>query len=249
MSTLVYDIYSVLWTDLRYLKRHWVRTVSTSLMSPVLYLIAFGWGLGRNIEVEGGSYLNFVIPGIVALTAMSVSFSGVGMKLNVDRLFYGSFDEFRMAPISPYALIIGKAMIGVVRGMISSLAFLVIGFIISPELRIDGLFILVKVITCFTFAFFGVYASFIARSHQDMSTISSLVLMPMTFLGGTFFSLGQVPDFLKVILYILPLTHTSNCLRAVTLAQEFPWISLIVITAYGIAFFIACMYSLKRISI
>ncbi len=59
------DIYSILWVDLRNLSHHWRSTVATSLIQPVLYLLAFGYGLGRGVTVDGVSYLAFVIPGIV----------------------------------------------------------------------------------------------------------------------------------------------------------------------------------------
>ena len=249
MVNMLTDTYSVWWTDLRFLRHHWLRTLVTSLVSPVLYLVAFGWGLGRGINVEGASYLEFVIPGIIALTAMTSSFNGAGMKLNVDRLFFKSFDECLMSPISQLSLIIGKALIGVVRGLISSVAFLIIGFIISPTLTLSPLFAVVLVLTCFVFAFFGVFAALLAKSHQDMATFSSLVLLPMTFLGGTFFSLGQLPEALKVILYIIPLTHSSQCLRAVTLGQPFPWLSLLAIVGFGLVFFLGCMLVLRRTSV
>jgi len=249
MVNMLTDTYSVLWTDLRFLGRHWRRTLATSLVSPVLYLTAFGWGLGRGINVEGASYLEFVIPGIIALTAMTSSFSGAGMKLNVDRLFYGCFDEYLMSPISPLSLIIGKALIGVVRGLISSVAFLIIAFIISPTLTFSPLFAVALVVTCFVFAFFGVFAALLAKSHQDMATFSSLVILPMAFLGGTFFSLSQLPEALKVILYIIPLTHSSQCLRAVTLGQPFPWLSLLVIVGFGLAFFLGGVLVLRRASV
>jgi hypothetical protein len=94
------DFYSILWTDLRVLRRQWWRLLVTTMISPLLYLIAFGWGLGRGINVEGTNYLEFVIPGIVALTAMTISFNSAGMKLNVDRLYCKSFDECLMSPVS-----------------------------------------------------------------------------------------------------------------------------------------------------
>ena len=249
MASMLTDTYSVWWTDLRFLRHHWLRTIITSLISPVLYLVAFGWGLGRGVNVEGSSYLEFVIPGIIALTAMTSSFNGAGMKLNVDRLFFKSFDECLMSPISHLSLIMGKALIGVVRGLISSVAFLIIGFIISPTLIISPLFVLILILTCIVFAFFGVFAAFLAKSHQDMATFSSLVLLPMTFLGGTFFSLGQLPAALKVTLYVIPLTHSSQCLRAVTLGQPFPWLSLLAIVGFGLTFFLACVLVLRRTSV
>jgi ABC-type multidrug transport system permease subunit len=249
MAKIFMDSYSVLWADLRFLRRQWWRTLSMSLMSPILYLLAFGWGLGRGIHVEGVSYLEFVIPGIIALTGMTSSFNGAGMKLNVDRLFYKCFDECLMSPISPLSLIIGKALIGVVRGLISSVAFLIIGLIISPALTISPLFAMTLVLNCFVFAFFGVFAALLAKSHQDMATFSSVVLLPMTFLGGTFFSLSQLPQVLKVILYLIPLTHSSQCLRAVTQGHAFPWLSLAAIAGFGLAFFLGCLLVLRRASV
>ena len=71
-----------------------------------------------------------------------------------------------------------------------------------------------------------------------MATFSSLVLLPMTFLGGTFFSLSQLPEALKIVLCIIPLTHSSQCLRAVSLGQSFPWLSLLALTAFGTAFLV-----------
>jgi len=250
MVDILVDSYSVLWEDLRVLRHLWQRFLITSLVSPVLYLVAFGWGLGRGINVEGApSYLEFVIPGIIAITAMTSSFNGAGMKLNVDRLFYKCFDECLMSPISPLSLIIGKALIGVVRGLISSTAFLIIGFIISPTLMLSPLFAAVLLLTCFTFAFLGVLAALLAKSHQDMATFTSLVLLPMTFLGGSFFSVSQLPQALKVVLHILPLTHSSQCLRAITLGQPFPWISLLAIVGFGLVFFLGCILVLRRTSV
>jgi len=249
MINMLRDAYSVLWVDLRFLRRHWLRTLVTSLVNPLLYLLAFGYGLGGGISIEDHSYLEFVIPGIIALTAMTSSYNGAGNKLNVNRLFYKCFDEILISPISPFSLIVGKAMIGVLRGLISSIAFLITGVIISPTLMIGPLFVLALVISCFVFAFFGVLVALSAKSHQDMATFSSLVILPMTFLGGTFFSLSQLPEALKVVLYLLPLTHSSQCLRAATLQQPFPWLSLLAILGFGLILFLGCIVALRRASV
>ena len=122
------------------LKRRMTRYLLTTLISPLLYLFAFGWGLGRGISVEGSSYLEFVIPGIIALTAMNSSFTGDETRLNVDRLFFKSFDELLMAPIGTLSLVFGKAMIGVFRGLVSSIAFLCVAFPLSPTFHVGPLF-------------------------------------------------------------------------------------------------------------
>jgi len=242
------DAYTILWADLMILKRRMTRYLLTTLVSPLLYLFAFGWGLGRGICVEGSSYLEFVIPGIIALTAMNSSFTGAGTRLNVDRLFFKSFDELLMAPIGTLSLVFGKAMIGVFRGLVSSLAFLCVAFLLSPTFHVGPLFVVSLLLTCLSFSFLGVLAAILAKSHEDMGTFSSLILLPMTFLAGTFFSVSQVPEALKLGLYALPLTHSSLCLRAAALGQPFPWASLAAIFLFAAVFLAGCLLTLRRIS-
>jgi len=249
MITVFRDIYSVLWVDLRFLRRHWLRTLVTSLVNPLLYLVAFGYGLGSGISFGDVSYLAFVMPGIIALTAMSSSYGGAGLKLHVDRLFYKCFDEYLMSPISLFSLAIGKTLTGVVRGLISAVAILIVGVLISPTLIVSPLFVLVLVSSCFVFSFLGVLIGLVAKSHQDMGTFNTLVILPMTFLSGTFFSLNQLPEAVKAVLYFLPLTHSSECLRAAALAQPFPWLSLLALLSFGLVFFAGCIVALKRVSV
>ncbi|OPY53673.1 MAG: ABC-2 type transporter [Methanosaeta sp. PtaU1.Bin060] len=243
------DAYNILWADLAALRRRLPRYLLTTLISPLLYLVAFGWGLGRGINLNGTSYLMFVVPGIIALTAMNTSFNGAGTRLNVDRLFFRSFDECLMAPIGLSSLLLGKALIGVVRGILSSAAFLIVALVIAPSLNIGPMFLLGLLITCLTFSFLGVLAALLAKSHEDMATFGSIILMPMTFLGGTFFSLSQVPIGLKYALYLLPLTHASLWLRATALNQSLPWTSLLVLLVFFVAFMGGSMMAVKRMSI
>lgn len=243
------DAYSILWSDLAALKRRWPRYLITTLVSPILYLVAFGWGLGRGISLNGASYLEFVIPGIIALTAMTASFNGAGTRLNVDRLYFKSFDECLMAPVSLISLLLGKALIGGVRGIISSIAFLALALFIASGIHVNLPFFLGLMLCCLAFAFLGVLVALLARSHEDMATFGSLIIMPMAFLGGTFFSLSQVPFGLKIVLYALPLTHASMFLRAAALDQPLPWISFLILFGFLILFMVGGLRALKKISI
>lgn len=242
------DTYSILWVDLRFLSRNWLKTLATTLVAPILYLLAFGYGLGSSVTVEGYNYLEFVIPGIIALTAMTTSFNAAGLKLHVDRLFYKCFDEALMSPVSPFSIILGKTLIGVVRGVISTVALLVACFIFSPLPSVGFMFWFTLVATCFVFSFLGVLVALIAKSHQDMSVFMSLVILPMSFLSGTFFSLSQVPYILRVALSFSPLTHASLCLRASALGQPYPWLSLVILSCFGAAFFMLCFAAMNRTS-
>jgi ABC-2 type transport system permease protein len=240
------DICTVVWVDLRFLRRNIGKTMALTLIAPVLYLLAFGYGLGRGTLVEGYSYLDFVIPGIVALTAMTTAFNTSGLKLHVDRLFYKCFDETLMAPVSPFSIIVGKALIGVVRGLLSAGAIIAVALVFSPLPEMNMLFPLSLILTCFVFSFLGVIVALLAKTHQDMTLFMSLVILPMSFLSGTFFSLSQVPEALSIALYASPLTHACLCLRASALGQPFPWLSFIVLVAFGAAFFALCFVALKK---
>ncbi|NLF88774.1 ABC transporter permease [Candidatus Bathyarchaeota archaeon] len=246
MLETLQDIGTVVWVDLRFLRRNLTKTMALTLIAPVLYLLAFGYGLGRGTLVEGYSYLDFVIPGIIALTAMTTAFNTSGLKLHVDRLFYKCFDETLMAPVSPFSIIVGKALIGVVRGLMSSAAILAVALAFSPLPTMNLLFPLSLVLTCFAFSFLGVIVALLAKTHQDMTLFMSLVILPMSFLSGTFFSLSQVPDALIAVLYASPLTHACLCLRASALGQPFPWLSLAVLMLFGAAFFGLCFVALKK---
>jgi ABC-type polysaccharide/polyol phosphate export permease len=177
---------------------------------------------------------------------MTTSFNTSGLKLHVDRLFFKCFDETLMAPVSAFSIIIGKALIGVVRGLLSSAALLLACLVFTPLPSVSILFPLSLVLTCFVFSFLGVVVAFLAKTHQDMTMIMSLVVLPKAFLSGTFFSLSQVPETLSIILFLSPLTHACLCLRASIIGQPFPWLSLLVLTAFGIVFFILCFVALKR---
>ncbi len=249
LKTFFSDVYSVLWVDLRNMRRHWKSTVATSLVLPLLYLIAFGYGLGQGIDVDGVSYLSFVIPGIIALTAFSTSFNGAASKLQVDKFFYKSFDELLMSPVSSYSIVIGKALIGVLRGLISAVTIYAVGLVLAPTILVSPLFFLMLLLSCFVFALFGVLIALVINSHQGMSTFSTLVMLPMTFLCGTFFSLSQLPDIAKVVLYFLPLTHSSELLRATVLGQPFPLLPFVGLLVFGVAFFVGCMVALKKSSV
>ena len=243
------DAYTVLWSDLLILRSRSGRYLITTTISPLLYLVAFGWGLGRGMSVNGTSYLQFVVPGIIALTAMTASFNGAGTRLNVDRLYFRSFDECLMAPISLLSLLLGKALIGVVRGGISSLAFIAVSLLLAPGFHVGPLFLIELLLTCLVFSFLGVLAALLAKSHQDLATFSSLILLPMTFLGGTFFAVNQVPLGLKIALYALPLTHSSICLRAAALGQPIPWESFLALFVFLLVFSLGSMAVLRRISV
>ncbi len=243
------QVYYVAWGDLMFMKHNFWNILVMSVMSPILYLVAFGFGLRTGETSIGVSYVAFVIPGIAALSSLSSSFSSTSTRMNVQRLYYRSFDEMMMCPLSLSAIVLGKCTLGLVRGLIASGLIYILGLCLpqAPELVASPMVAVCIVLSCVVFSLLGMAAALIAKSHQSMATFNSLVILPMTFLCGTFFSVSDLNIVFQAILYCLPLTHASECIRAAALPDylDFPWVSLVVLIAFGVAFFALDHWLLK----
>jgi hypothetical protein len=106
MGRILADIVTVFWRDWIVLKRRMVKFILSRMVAPLLYLVAFGWGLGRSIQVESGSYLDFLVPGILALNSMNISFNSI-TPVHAERVYHKSLEEYIIAPIWPDAFVIG----------------------------------------------------------------------------------------------------------------------------------------------
>ncbi|NLI12070.1 MAG: ABC transporter permease [Peptococcaceae bacterium] len=233
------DFYTVFWREMIVLRRTFSKFFASRLVSPLLYLVAFGWGLGRSIQMNGGNYLEFIVPGIIALSAMNTSFNAVGINLNMSRLYHKTLDEYLIAPISPGAFMLGKVLAGTVRGLIASLIILALAFLFGAHLAVNGWFFLVVLLTCFLFSALGAVAAMVVNSHEDMANFSTFVILPMSFLCGTFFSTDRLPVVIGYIVDVLSLTHASCLLRALASGQGMMPLSLMVLVVYSIIFFAA----------
>ncbi len=204
---------SILWQEYVLFKRKFWTITLAAMVSPILYLIAFGWGIGGSVTVEGKSYINFIIPGIIALTTMTVSYNNTGNSINISRIFYKTFEAFMMAPITVASYAIGKIVAGALTGMYSALLIIILSLIAGTGISISPYFILIIILNCLTFSAIGFTVGIFINSHTEMSKFSSFVITPMSFLCGTFFSLDKMPQVIKIIIWMLPLTHTSLGLR------------------------------------
>ncbi len=245
MANYLREIWSVAWGDMCFFKHNFLSIMVSTIMGPILYLIAFGYGMGQGVFMDGVPYIAFIIPGIVALSSLNASFSSTATRLNVQRLYYRSFDEMMMCPLRISSIVLGKSVLGIIRGLISCLVMFGLGACLTNDLYFSPLFVICLILSCVTFSLLGEMAALIAKSHQSMATFSSLVILPMTFLCGTFFSVSILPKVFQYILYFIPLTHSSSCIRASALGWEFPWASLVVMIAFCIAFYAINYYLVK----
>ena len=244
---MLYDIWTVFWRDWVVLKRRLTKFILSRMVAPMLYLVAFGWGLGRSIQVSGGSYLDFLVPGILALNSMNISFSSVGSPLNMAKLYHKTLEEYLTAPISTAAFLSGKILSGALRGMLSSFIIVALAAAFGAQLALTPLFFALLLLNCLTFASLGVVAALWMKSHEDMSNFNTYVLVPMSFLCGTFFRADNLPGAVQAVVALLPLTPASHAIRAA--AAELPVPSLLVMEqgVYLALFFGLAVYLMEQI--
>ena len=208
----------------------------SAMVVPVIYLITFGLGVGRSMQMQGTDYLTFLIPGLVAMSSMTNSYTWVASALNLNRLYFKTFQVLVQAPINPFAIMIGEVLAGMAKGLFASLLIIAVGLVAAPGFHISWLLLLTLIINCFLFACLGVIVGMITKSHEDTSTYNNFLIMPMSFFSGTFFPVSRMPKILQEAISIFPLTHTNILIRKSALDSE-GTLSLAILIAYTIVFF------------
>jgi len=231
--------YPVFLKEMLHFKRRLLKLgyLFSAMVVPIIYLIAFGFGLGRSVRIDGSDYLSFLLPGLVAMSSMNNSYTWVANTLNINRLYFKTFQVFVQAPISPASIMTGEVLAGMTKGIFASSLIIIVGFLSSSDFSITLLFLIALLLNCFLFANLGVIIGMRAKSHEDTATYSNFLIMPMAFFSGTFFPVDKLPVLFKAVIYILPLTHTSILIRKTHMDVEGIF-SLCVLIVYATAFFI-----------
>jgi ABC-2 type transport system permease protein len=240
------NFYPIFWKEMMIIRKKPWRFLASSLIMPVLYLVTFGWGLGRGMNVSGGRYLEFVLPGILALSAMNNSFGPVSTSLNISKLYTKTIEEVLVSPVSHWDIALGRALTGLVRGMFSAFMLLLVGVVTGVQLHMTLTFLAILALTAFCFGAAGVAAAMIARSHEDMSNFNSFFIIPMSFLAGTFFSPDRLPEPFKSLILVYPLTHASLLLRTLASGGSPALVSTAVLAAYTLLFFLLAAMMVKK---
>lgn len=241
------DIATVFWRDWIVLQRRLGTFIFSRMITPVLYLVAFGWGVGRSVQVSQGNYLDFIVPGILALNSMNISFNSVASPLNMSRLYHKTLEEYLVAPISSLAFILGKVLSGTLRGIISSLIIIVLAYLFGAKFQLNLLFWLVILLNCLVFSALGFVAAMLINSHEDMGNFSTYVLLPMSFLCATFFRIDKLPAFVQWVLELLPLTHASHALRAIGSGGEPAGVSWLVMPGYIVVLLAISVWTMEKV--
>ena len=241
------DIWIVFWRDWIVLKHRLTKYILSRMVSPLMFLIAFGWGLGRSIDVGSGSYLDFLVPGLLAMNSMNISFNSI-ISVHAERIYHRSLEEYLIAPIRPDAFVMGKVAGAVLRGLISSFIIIVLSYLFGAHFMLSPLFLLVLTMNCMIFAEIGFLAAMYISTYEEMSQVNLYVLLPMSFLCGTFFSTATLPGAVRWFVEILPLTHTSHLLRSLGGTGEASMLSFAVVVAYAVLGLMINTWKFRRLT-
>lgn len=239
------QIWAVYFRSIMIVKRRFFKTVLSIILSPLLYAVAFGWGIGTELTVEGVPYLFFMLPGLVAMSGMTQSFS-IGSEINITRFITRQFEEFLLAPAKPVRVVLGFILFGMTKGLFSFVFILLIAWVTGAAGGIPLIIIVPVLLNCFLFSSLGVFIALAVKSHRDMNYFNTFVILPMSFLAGTFFSLGKLPPFLQAFAKIIPLTHASITIRGAFLARPVPLYHYPVLIGFAAVFFVLAVYQVRK---
>lgn len=237
--------FAVYYREILILKRRLKRLMASMSVSPLLYLIAFGYAMGKSVVIQGHSYMEFLIPGLVAMSSMTQAFA-IASEINIARFYWHIFEEFQAAPISNMAYVSGEVLAGMTRAMLSVMIILGLGGIFGVVLSYNLLFWIGILLNSFIFASLAVALAMLVKSHADQAMLTNFVITPMAFLGGTFFPVDRLPEWAQGIISIMPLTHASSVIREASYGNTPEIRSYLLMAFIGTAMFVFALVSVNR---
>ncbi len=227
-------------------------SIASSLMTPVLWLIVFGGGMGINIRTgtTGPGYTAFIFPGIIGMTLLFTSMRS-GIFIIWDRDF-GFLKEIMVAPISRMSIILGKAIGGSTIALMEGMVLLLLSFVLGITLSFRQVILLIPLMFMISLGYNGFGLSFasVMESFEGFQGIMSFVIMPTFFLSGALWPLTNAPGWLQIVSECNPLTYGVDGMRHIILNEgQFPLLIDIVIIATfasGMLLFSSRMFGIKK---
>jgi len=197
--------------------RTW-RTLLQSILSPVistsLYFVVFGAALGSRIQqIDGVSYGAFIVPGLVMLSLLTQSISNASIGIYFPK-FIGTIYELLSAPVSYLEIVVSYVGAAATKSIILGLIILATAALFVP-LRIEHplWMLLFLVLTSVTFSLFGFIIGIWADGFEKLQLIPLLIITPLTFLGGSFYSIGMLPPFWQTAALFNPVVYLVSGFR------------------------------------
>jgi ABC-2 type transport system permease protein len=194
------------------------RTLWQSLVTPIittsLYFIVFGAAIGSRIsEVDGVSYGAFIVPGLIMLSLFTESLSNASFGIYLPR-FTGTIYEVLSAPVSPLEMVLGYVGAAATKSVILGTVILATSTLFVPIQVLHPLWMVVfLVLTATTFSLFGFVVGVWAKGFEQLQFIPMLIITPLTFLGGAFYSIDMLPEAWRTFSLINPVVYLISGFR------------------------------------
>lgn len=218
---------------IRFLKL-WVQTLTAPVVSSLLFILTFGLALGESIaDVDGIPYKQFIVPGLVVQAVLTAAFSNNSstlMQARNERFI----NDVLASPLRWWEVNIGLAVGGIVRGLMTGLLLTGLAVALTGvHIEHPLVLILATVLVLIAFAQLGVITGIYANSWDAIAFVTSLVILPLSFLGGTFYSVDRLPAFWEALSHVNPIFYLVQAYRSGFLGQAdvSAWLSLGVLAA------------------
>jgi len=233
--------------------RIWIQTILPSVITIFLYITIFGNFIGDRIGVISDfNYIDYIIPGLVIMPIISNSYMNVVGSFYSSR-FQKSHEEMMVSPVPDYIILLGYISGGVIRAFVVGIAvFFVTTIFTDIPVYNMWLVILITFLTSFLFSTAGFINAVYAKSFDDINIVTTFVLTPLTYLGGTFYSIDALPQVWQDISVFNPIAYIISSYRFAFLGLEETSLALslsIVVVLIIILFFVALMILSKGIGI
>jgi ABC-2 type transport system permease protein len=190
------------------------QTVLSPLISTTLYFVVFGVSLGgRMEEVTGQPYLPFIVPGLIFLGLANNAFLNTSSSLFIMKI-QGTIVDLLVAPLGPWEILFGFVAGGMVRGLAVGLLTWAVALIFAPFQLAHPLVTLLFLLgTAYVFSVLGLVAAVWAEKFEQINFFPTFVMLPLTFLGGVFYSIARLPEPWKTVSHFNPMVYMVEGLR------------------------------------
>lgn len=202
----------------RYEMNRTFRSIAQSIISPVvstsLYFVVFGTAIGSRItEVDGVPYGSFIVPGLLMLSLLTQSITNASFGIYFPR-FIGTIYELLSAPVSYLEIVLSYVGAAATKSIMLALIILATaGLFVSLHIAHPFYAFIFIVLSAFTFSLLGFIIGIWAKDFEQLQIVPLLVVTPLTFLGGSFYSITMLPPFWQMVSLFNPVVYLISCLR------------------------------------
>ncbi len=228
----------------RFEMARWGRTLLQSVVSPVLstslYFVVFGAAIGSRIqEIDGVPYGAFIVPGLVMLTLLTQSVMNASFGIYFPR-FTGTIYELLSAPVAPFEIVAGYVGAAATKSIILGLIILATaGLFVPLHIAHPIWMVAFLILTAVTFSLFGFIIGIWADGFEKLQTVPLLIIMPLTFLGGTFYSIDVLPEPWRTISLFNPVVYLVSGFRWSFFGESD--VAIGISLAMTLAFLVVCL--------